>query len=125
MENHFPACVDSDEGVWCWGGWVSAFHSPGVSIGSSRVSGAEDGPQLLMSCEAALPELACECLDSGAGLALSLDLLCVWSAWTVRDGLWIIHVARLNMFLHQVMKVQRGTQQPSATLGTLHTRKLH
>ena len=96
-----------------------------MSIGSSRVSGAEDGPQLLMSCGAALPELACECLDSGAGLALSLDLLCVWSAWTVRDGLWIIHVARLNMFLHQVMKVQRGTQQPSATLGTLHTRKLH
>lgn len=104
---------------------MSAFHSPGVSIGSSRVSGAEDSPQPPMSCGAALPELACECLDSRAGLALSLDLLCVWSAWTVRDGLGIIHVARLNIFLHHVMRVQRGTQQPSATLGSLHTRNLH
>lgn len=77
-----------------------------------------------MSCGAALPELACECSDSGAGLALSLDLLYVWSAWTVGDGLWIILVATLNIFLQQVMRVQRGTQQPGATLGSLHTRNL-
>ena len=78
-----------------------------------------------MSCGAALPELACECPDSGAGLALSLDLLCVWRACTVGDGLWIILVVMLNIFLHQVMRVQRGTQQPGANLGSLHTRNLH
>lgn len=70
---------------------MSAFHSPGVSIGSSRVSGAEDSPQPPMSCGAALPELACECLDSRAGLALSLDLLCVWSAWKPSGRLSPVH----------------------------------
>lgn len=78
---------------------MSTFHSPGVSLGLSRVHGAEDGPQLPTSCGAALLSCACKCLGRRSELpALSSDLLCVWSAWTVEDGLWIIHVARLNIF---------------------------